>query len=216
MLYMTWQRFRNNWKYHFKEYLAVFFTCLALTCLIASAAIGLIQGSVAYSGVSTLMSIWSFGLFAIAYMLILVGNLQGTTLAYTGMLMYLFMTLFNLIETMFLNSLFSFNYLFSGDPVLIIVTLLILAFFATDFTGGIMTYIRTSQFLRNRYASYSGLRNWCLVFTIANSILFGLEPILFTIEHRNISLILLFLEPLGQVFISIAIFFTISRLKSEY
>jgi hypothetical protein len=38
---------------------------------------------------------YDFALFAIAYMLILIGNLQGTTLAYQGMLMYVFMTFFS-------------------------------------------------------------------------------------------------------------------------
>jgi hypothetical protein len=65
--------------------------------LIASGASPFISPSIIPQGVGTYvyLSIYDFALFAIAYMLILIGNLQGTTLAYQGMLMYVFMTLFS-------------------------------------------------------------------------------------------------------------------------
>ena len=92
---MNAQRFKNLWKYHYKKYLALFFTILALICLIGAGAYD-VYLSYGQGGkpnvVSDFLSIYDFALFAIAYMLILIGNLQGTTLAYQGMLMYVFMT----------------------------------------------------------------------------------------------------------------------------
>jgi hypothetical protein len=71
-------------------------TILALVCLIGSGAYSLYLSYLSRQSGSTIslyLSIYDFALFAIAYMLILIGNLQGTTLAYQGMLMYVFITL---------------------------------------------------------------------------------------------------------------------------
>ena len=79
-----------------------------------------------------------------------------------------------------------------------------------------MTYVRTAQYLRNSYANYTGLKVWCLLFAVFNTLLYGVEPLLLAINGSGISTLLLVLEPLSQVFIGWAIFFTITRLKTEY
>jgi hypothetical protein len=43
-----------------------------------------------------------------------------------------------------------------------------LLFYAAIIVTGVMTYIRTTQYLRNTYANYIGLRTWCLLFAIFN------------------------------------------------
>jgi|LAHS01.1.fsa_nt_gb hypothetical protein len=218
---MNLQRFKNLWKYHYKKYLALFFTITALILLIGAGAydVYLSYGQSAdgmNSVVSDFFSIWDFALFAVAYMLILIGNLQGSTLAYQGMLMYVFMTLFSAGSAFVQNGFLNIGVLASGDSVAIVLYLFILLFYAAIIVTGVMTYIRTTQYLRNTYANYIGLRTWCLLFVIFNVLLYGFEPAYFLVVGRSVSVLLLVLEPLSQVFISLAIFFTVSRLKTEY
>lgn len=216
---MNSQHFKNLWKYHYKKYLALGCTIIALCCLIASGAITIYltsPGSGIAGTVNVYLSIYDFALFAIAYMLILIGNLQGTTLAYQGVLMYVFMTLFSAVLAFFNNGFLNFDIFLSGNVIAIILLLLVFAFYALIIAAGTMTYIRTAQYLRNTYANYTGLKIWCLLFAIFNTLLYGVEPILLALEGYGISVLLLVLEPISQVFIGWAIFFTITRLKAEY
>jgi hypothetical protein len=214
---MNMQRLKNQWKYHYKKFLALTFTSLALLCLIGSGAYTIyLTFDSPSSGLNTYLSIYDFALFAIAYMLILIGNLQGSTLAYQGMLMYVFMTLFSAFIAFFKTNILNFKIFQSGNAASIVLLLFVLAFYAAIVVTGIMTYIRTSQYLRNSYSNYIGVRTWCLLFTIFNALLYGFEPALLAITENNISVLLLVLEPLSQAFIGIAIFFTVTRLKSEY
>lgn|SRR5574344_138626 len=216
---MNAQRFKNLWKYHYKKYLALFFTILALICLIGAGAYD-VYLSYGQGGkpnvVSDFLSIYDFALFAIAYMLILIGNLQGTTLAYQGMLMYVFMTLFSAGYAFFGNGFLNIGVLASGVAGAIVLYFVILLLYVAIIVSGIMTYIRTTQYLRNSYANYIGLRTWCLLFTIFTVLLYGFEPAYLVLTGKNINTLLLVLEPLSQVFIGLAIFFTVTRLKTEY
>src|SRR5574344_1530941 len=112
---MNMQRLKNQWKYHYKKFLALTFTSLALLCLIGSGAYTIyLTFDSPSSGLNTYLSIYDFALFAIAYMLILIGNLQGSTLAYQGMLMYVFMTLFSAVLAFFGNGFLNIGVLASG------------------------------------------------------------------------------------------------------
>jgi hypothetical protein len=216
---MNMQRLKNEWKYHYKKIIALTCTILALVCLIGSGAYSLYLSYLSRQSGSTIslyLSIYDFALFAIAYMLILIGNLQGTTLAYQGMLMYVFITLFSAVLAFFENGFLNFDIFWSGNLLAIILFLLVLAFDVLIIVTGIMTYVRTAQYLRNSYTNYIGLKVWCLLFAIFNTLLYGAEPTLLAINGSGISTLLLVLEPLSQVFIGWAIFFTITRLKTEY
>jgi hypothetical protein len=216
---MNMQRLKNEWKYHYKKIIALTCTILALVCLIGSGAYSLYLSYLSRQSGSTIslyLSIYDFALFAIAYMLILIGNLQGTTLAYQGMLMYVFITLFSAVLAFFENGFLNFDIFWSGNLLAIILFLLVLAFDVLIIVTGIMTYVRTAQYLRNSYTNYIGLKVWCLLFAIFNTLLYGAEPTLLAINDSGISTLLLVLEPLSQVFIGWAIFFTITRLKTEY
>src|SRR5574344_496886 len=217
---MNLQHFKNSWKYHYKKYLALFFTIAALILLLGAGAYdvylsyGQATGSVTI--VDDFLTIWDFALFAIAYMFILIGNLQGTTLAYQGMLMYVFMTLFSAGYAFFGNGFLNIGVLASGVAGAIVLYFVILLLYVAIIVSGIMTYIRTTQYLRNPYANYIGLRTWCLLFTIFTVLLYGFEPAYLVLTGKNINTLLLVLEPLSQVFIGLAIFFTVTRLKTEY
>jgi len=215
---MNIQRLKNQWKYHHKKYLALACTIVALCCLAGSGAftLFLLYGpSEVTGGLGTYFSIYDFALFAIAYVMILVGNLQGTTLAYQGLLMYVFMTFFSAVLAFFESGFLQFGVFWSGNVPAIILLLLVLLFDALIAVTGIMAYIRTAQFLRNGLASYTRLRNWCFLFAVFNTLLYGAEPAYLVVSGSGVSALLLVLEPLSQIFIGWAIFFTITRLKTE-
>jgi hypothetical protein len=92
----------------------------------------------------------------------------------------------------------------------------ITAFMAFALVSGIMTYIRTRQFLTNRYYRYKVVRNWCLVFMICTCVGVGLWPIYEIISSRSVNIALVFLESLSEVAMAVACYFTILRLNSEY
>jgi hypothetical protein len=147
--------------------LALTFTCLALLCLIASGAYTIYltfdTRGASPNGVDTYLSIYDFALFAIAYMLILIGNLEGSTLAYQGMLMYVFMTFSQRPLPSFKQG-FWISKFSKRERRLDRLAFLCPFFYAAIIVTGIMTYIRTSQYLRNSYSNYIGVRTWCLLF----------------------------------------------------
>lgn len=215
---MNWSVFKQRFAYHYKKYLAIIFAIVAFVLLIGSGVASVLED--ANTGTSlqlgSIFSIWNFVLLGIAYLLLLSGNIQGANYAYTGMLMYVFMQIWTGVQLFLLGGVGSLASLFSGSVGTIVVTSLILLCYVALIVGGIMSYLRTSQYLRNSYSDYPKMRNWCLLFCIANIVVNGLTPVLFLVAGYSPSILLSFLDPLSQVFISLAIFFTVARLKSEF
>lgn len=205
-------------RYHYKKYVAIATAVIATALMISSFAISLgsqIKGGFSSDGLS-LSSFWNFAVFSVIYLTILIGNIQGSYSAYNGVLGYIFMFTFNAVITAFFSSVDGVSVWFTGSLGLIAFFLFYFSFIVGSAVTGVMTYLRIRQYLSGRYSSYQGLRNWCLFFMIASIIVSGFSPLLLFLESRSLDVLIYVLLPLSEVFISVSIYFTVLRLKSEY
>jgi hypothetical protein len=111
---------------------------------------------------------YDFALFAVAYMLILIGNLQGLNL---GLSRHADVCLHDplLGRIRFCAKwLFEYSFLRAGIPWPLFFIFSFFFSMRRSSSPAVMTYIRTTQYLRNTYANYIGLRTWCLLFVIFN------------------------------------------------
>jgi hypothetical protein len=205
-------------RYHYKKYVAIVTAVIATALMISSFAVSLVSqiktGS-SSDGIS-LTAFWNFAVFSVIYITILMGNIQGSYSAYNGVLGYIFMFTFNAILQTFFSSVDGISVWFTGSVGMILFFLFYFSFIAGSALTGVMTYIRIRQFLGGRYSSYKGVRNWSLFFMIASILVSGLSPLLLFLESRSVDVLLYVLLPLSEVFISVSIYFTVLRLKSDY
>lgn len=214
---MNWPVFKQNIRYHYKKYVAVLFASLAWACLIGSMIMEIVT---AYAGEGTFVDfnwVWNLIFSAIVYGTILVGNLQGTSTAFYGILLFVFSTVINAVINLFLGGTNVLLSLLGGDPLGAAFAVLSLLFVAASIVTGIFVYIRCRGFLNNTYASYAGLRNWTIAFCLLSAASALTLPALTTfLVGWDWSVVTSYFAELGDVFIAVAIFFTVSRLKSEY
>lgn len=214
---MNWPIFKQNLRYHYKKYLAILFASLAWVCLIGSMVMEILA---AYGGGGMLADfnwVWNLVFSAIVYGTILVGNLRGTSLAFYGILLFVFSTVINAAINLFLGGTNVFLSLLAGDPVGAAFAVLSLLFVAASIVTGVFVYIRCRGFLNNTYASYAGLRNWTIAFCLLSALsALTLPALTVFISGWDLSVVTSYFAELGDVFIAAAIFFTVSRLKSEY
>lgn len=202
-------------KYHYKRYLSITFASIGLALLI---------GALTYFSITnrtnsyTMMgSLWNYIILLVSFIFILYGTIQGTAIAYNGILMFIFFLMWDFGSAFVINWLSgSILNLFSGDPLVIAATLISLGGNLVAFLIGIFLYIRLRQFLTGRYASYTGLRNLSLIFTIFVILFNIVVPILFIIYSPTLDTILSLLYYFAIIFEALAVFFTICRLKSNY
>ena len=207
--------FLQKLRYHYKRYLSILFASIGLAFLV---------GALTYFGIAnrtnsaTMMgSVWNYVILLVSFIFILYGSINGTAIAYNGILMFVFYLMWDFGATVVVNWINgTFLNLFSGQPIVIAETIISLVGNIAAFILGILLYIKLRQFLMGRYASYTGLRNLALAFTIL-VILFNLVvPTLFLIASPTLQTFLSLLIYFAVIFEALSVFFTICRLKSNY
>ena len=207
--------FLQKLKYHYKRYLSITFASIGLALLVGALAYLLITRQ---DGYSIFASIWNYLILLVSFIFILVGTVSGTTLAYSGILMFVFYILWDFGEYILMllliggsfgevfqssvwNTIYNVGFLFGSVAALIL---------------GILLYVRLRQFLAGKYVSYVGLRNLALAFMILAIIFNGFFPMLTLIAEPTLEVFLSLLCPFAVIFEALASFFTVTRLKSEY
>lgn len=218
---MSWQIKKQRFLYHWKRYMAILFSVIGCALLLSDGVYSVILQMTGASNTIDFWGIWNFVILAIAYGFILIGNVQGTVAAINGLLMFVFMTTFLFGEYLIVYNISDIGALFSGSLAISLIFIFALFFFVLGLVSGIMTYIRTRQYLLGRYSNYEAVRNWCLVFTICSVIANGLLPALILLNPYSSTgvsadVVMTLLEPLSEVAISIACFFTVTRLHAEF
>ncbi len=209
---------KQRLKYHYKKYGAVAFAVLGTALLTAHDVFTIISDILSHTSPNLvdIFTILSSILILAAYLMILIGNVEGTNLALSGLMMFVFYIAWFFGENFLFTGIANFTALFSGRLLTSFLFAFIFGFLILSLISGIMTYVRTRQYLMNRYSKYEGVRNWCLVFMICTIIEVGLLPVYSIIMSQNPNVGLVFLEPLSEAAMSVACYFTILRLKSEY
>jgi hypothetical protein len=211
---MTFQQFKENFAEHRNKYLAVFFSSVALAFLLSDFLLEVILIAEGYSALTweSPLSLWNFVVLGICYGWLLAGNLRNDHRAYSGLLMFVFMSFIGSIESLFFFELLNFQILFSKDAQLIALALVLLGILVVEVISGIMTFVRIRQYLSGRYFSYKGVWIWCLVFVFFAVASNCIWPIIYAIEGTLSSTLTLVLLPLSEAFAAVACFFTTLRL----
>jgi hypothetical protein len=214
---MKFSMWRQRFSYHWKRYLAVFFASVGTAFLLAEGILD-IAALAAGSGKVTLgvFSIWNFVIYAITYLFILIGNVKGTMLAFNGVLMFVFMGIWDAGELFFLDGAVTLSAFFSYSWQGKLFLSLVMFFIISGIVSGIMTYLRLRQYLSGRYAKYGGVLAWAAVFCVSMVLFYGFEPALLITQDPSLDILYLILQPLSEVAIAVAVFFTVTRLKAEY
>ncbi len=221
MSFSIWkQRFARN----YKKYVAITLSCIGIAFLlgsfIANAIVSANNGESGLDYGSLFSNTWNFILLAVAYGYLFYGNLHGTSIAYRGMLIFIFYVLWDFgyyLMAMIMNLVSASS---TGDPTLI--TIMVLLFLGTVFAliSGIMCYFRTRQYLTSRYAKYEMVRLWALFFMLSVLIGGGLTIasyfLLFGEAFSPLYIFYMLLEPISMMLMSIVCFFSVLRLKSNY
>ena len=212
------QRFLNN----YKKYVAIVLSCIGLAFLIASFIITVMRYSNAesISPVSAVSELINFLLLALAYGYLFYGNLNGTSLAYRGMLLFIIYVLWDFgyaAINMFVDTIIVSS---SGDPVSIVVSVVLLIGSIMALATGIFCYVRTRQYLTSRYAKYEMVRLWALLFMIfvilSNGLIVFYYAYFYYVTMASIDIFFSLLEPISMMLMSIVCFFSVLRLKNDY
>jgi hypothetical protein len=218
---MSWNRFKQQFKYHYKKYIAIFFISLALIFEISSFVYSVV--SLAQSGFSIpslLKALWNFFVLSVCYYLILTGNLKDNNTALQGVISFIFMSLLLDIINGVVDGIFNFSFLISaassGNWQQMLISLLSLAFLAVSIVFGIFAFIRLKAFLNGRNGgNYHSTILWVCLFmsTIILSIGFSVGFLCLTLGLQSFSVLFSSLSSLGELACAIACVFTILRLR---
>ena len=208
--------FLQKLKYHYKKYLSITFASVGLALLVGAIAYLLIANR--QDGYSVFGSIWNYLILLVSFIFVLCGTVSGTTLAYSGILMFVFYILWDFGDfiLVFLVGNGSFEEMFGNSVWSILYNVGFLFGSIAAFVLGILLYIRLRQFLIGKYVSYVGLRNLALAFMTLAIIFNGFFPMLTLIAEPSLKVFLALLCPFAVIFEALASFFTVTRLKSEY
>lgn len=210
-------------KYHYKKYLAILFVSLAIAFIFTDLAmnlIGLFTNGVG-STLSTLNVIFNFFILMVGYIMILRGNIEGTGLAFQGVLSFVFLLLFSEILSLALDSISSSvslivlfaNGLFLQGGILLAYYVLIVF----QVVAGIFAYVRLRQYMTGRYVSSFGVKLWFFLYLGLFIAGLGLNLAFTFLSATGLNaamvIFIAFLEPLSELCCAIACIFTVMRIS---
>lgn len=212
-------------KQNYKRFFAITLCSLSCAFLIASFVIDLMpsQGTTENQLIGYGGSILSFAIMCYAYYCMLYGNINGTFIAYRGLLWFMiYAALDLLLYSLSIGTSIFANMEAAGSAPLFMATLVAFFIFAVlGLIAGIFSYIRVSQYLRSAYAKYEMIRLWSLLFAICFVLVMGLKIgitawMLSSSGYTPLQIFLSTLSPISEALMAVACFFTVIRLKSEY
>ena len=202
-------RFGNYIKYHAKEFFAILFGVLATLCFFASMVISMLSGVVI-----DLSDILHYVILGAIFLVIVIGNINRSMMAISGILAFVFMETFALLyPSITYASYIGFSFA-NGETGLGLAYIGLFVAIGVMTASGILTYIQALRFLRGYRSNYRALRAWCLIFTIFLLISNILYPVVFTVLIGRPLLIATFLEPIAEGLMGVCVFFTVLRLKN--
>lgn len=207
--------FFRSWKYNWKKYLAILFASLGFIfeCGVFASDLYAIV-NFGYSGLNLFSSIWNFGVIIFVLYFLYAGNIRNSYLAYSGVLAFIFMMVWDVIAT-FIIDIFPYgsNTTYSW---LYIVHLLLLVLAAAL---GIYLYIRTRNFISGRDYRYRSLRNVAIIFLILISLSSVFEiaswSVYFSVVGFDVLSMMALFSPLVDVCLALSVFFTYLRLNRD-
>jgi len=213
---MNWYSLKNRIKYNWKRTLAILFASLGVAMQMGLFVILFVGGE------PDLLSIISYFIVLVAYYYLLTGNIKGTTIAYRGMMLFVFFTFFDFATYFLFNFLSVAELIFSGEVLTSVLSIAMLASWVLGFIGGIMTYISFKKYSTfGNKVTYETVRNWCLLFVISIIVSYGLTIALEVFSYLSagitdsVTIFLNIMEPISIICMGLCTYFTVLRLKEN-
>lgn len=206
--------FFRSIKYHWKRTLAIFFLGLAVAFEIAYFIIGMVQmlQSGSYS-VNTFSFIWNFAILMICYVTMLLGNLRNSYSAYRGVLSFVFLSTILLIFDV-IYDLFDLG--FASSVTALGIEIGIIAAMVGEIVLGVFCYLRLQGYLTGRYVNLRRLKLLFGLFLgfliISNGLYIGLVFYELGLAISTLTIFLLLLSPISELFAAVGTWVTIARL----
>lgn len=214
---MNLQNLKMYLKHRRNKILAVGLSGIAVAMLIASFIIDMSAGGWAFD----FSLLWNYILTFIAYAIIFFCNIRNDNYAYRGILLFVFFMAFDQLMEVFYGGA-ALGLMFNVEnPVSIVLSVFYLLFVLSEAVVGFMLYYNITKYMMNPMASFKKVRLLAIVYSALLFIAISFSIAIFSVillpsytpAQIGLAVTLLLLSPISEVVMSVAIIFTLERLR---
>lgn len=214
---MNLQNLKMYLKHRRNKILAVGLSGIAVAMLIASFIIEMSAGGWAFD----FSLLWNYILTFIAYAIIFFCNIRNDNYAYRGILLFVFFMAFDQLMEVFYGGA-ALGLMFNVEnPISIVLSVFYLLFVLSEAVVGFMLYYNITKYMMNPVASFKKVRLLAIVYSALLFIAISFSIAIFSVillpsytpAQIGLAVTLLLLSPISEVVMSVAIIFTLERLR---
>lgn len=214
---MNLQNLKMYLKHRRNKILAVGLSGIAVAMLIASFIIDMSAGGWAFD----FSLLWNYILTFIAYAIIFFCNIRNDNYAYRGILLFVFFMAFDQLMEVFYGGA-TLGLMFNVEnPISIVLSVFYLLFVLSEAVVGFMLYYNITKYMMNPVASFKKVRLLAIVYSALLFIAISFSIAIFSVillpsytpAQIGLAVTLLLLSPISEVVMSVAIIFTLERLR---
>ena len=214
---MNLQNLKMYLKHRRNKILAVGLSGIAVAMLIASFIIDMSAGGWAFD----FSLLWNYILTFIAYAIIFFCNIRNDNYAYRGILLFVFFMAFDQLMEVFYGGA-ALGLMFNVEnPISIVLSVFYLLFVLSEAVVGFMLYYNITKYMMNPVASFKKVRLLAIVYSALLIIAISFSIAIFSVillpsytpAQVGLAVTLLLLSPISEVVMSVAIIFTLERLR---
>ncbi len=205
-------------KEHRNKILAVSFSALALAVFLGYyGVLEILTGGFYFRHQATtgdlIIEMWNFVFYAVlVYGGLMYRNIQNDGRAYSNILIFIFSLAFNLLLDLLEEGIYTVFDVASGQTISVVFFLLSVLFTIGQMVIGILLYINIARYMRGYSVPWKRIRTLAIVFAILVGL--GAFPLVaLSMLLLGDGLIALLSVPVSEAFCSIAIIFTLERLR---
>ncbi len=206
-------RFINQFRYHAKRTFALIFIILAIAFQVANFTVGIIN--IASGSKASFNFIWNFIILMICYVRMLKGNVEDTTKACVGVLTFVYLSTISLVFDTIYSAI---DIGLSSDRLQLIIQIVIFVLMAMETALGIATAVKLRRLIygfgKTSLKQVKILAGFFFALLILGQAAYIGIWFLFVGDLSNvITVLLLLLSPISELFASIAAWITLSRIE---
>lgn len=214
---MNLQNLKMYLKHRRNKILAVGLSGIAVAMLIASFIIEMSAGGWSFD----FSLLWNYILTFIAYAIIFFCNIRNDNYAYRGILLFVFFLAFDQLMEVFFGGA-ALGLMFNVEnPISIVLSVFYLLFVLSEAVVGFMLYYNITKYMMNPVASFKKVRLLAIVYSALLIIAISFSIAIFSVillpsytpAQVGLAVTLLLLSPISEVVMSVAIIFTLERLR---
>lgn len=214
---MNLQNLKMYLKHRRNKILAVGLSGIAVAMLIASFIIEMSAGGWSFD----FSLLWNYILTFIAYAIIFFCNIRNDNYAYRGILLFVFFMAFDQLMEVFYGGA-ALGLMFNVEnPISIVLSVFYLLFVLSEAVVGFMLYYNITKYMMNPVASFKKVRLLAVVYSALLFIAISFSIAIFSVillpsytpAQVGLAVTLLLLSPISEVVMSVAIIFTLERLR---